>query len=177
MSTLSKPVFNTVFIGLGGNVGNVILSMVQALDGLNKHKEIEVVARSSLYKTPPWGDIDQDDFVNACATLSTSLPPIELLRVLKAEEAKLKRVKTRRWGPRTIDLDILIFENIEFANETLEIPHPRMTDRAFVLQPLAELSGSQVVKGRSFHEWLGLCDQSGIEKIPDQLGWVSGPTG
>ena len=165
---------NRIFIGLGGNVGDVIGSMVAALHGLDGHKDIWVIARSHLYRTPPWGDANQDDFINACAMLETGLQPIELLAVIKDLEKKLKRTKTRRWGPRTIDLDILLFGDVELDSATLEIPHPRMTERAFVLMPLADLDDQVLVRGKSVRHWLSQADLAGIARIEDQGGWVSG---
>lgn len=165
---------NRVFIGLGGNIGSVIGSMVTALDGLDRHKDVRVLARSCLYRTPPWGDENQDDFINACALLETGLEPVELLAVLKKQEKKLKRTKTRRWGPRTIDLDILLIDDVELDSTTLEIPHPRMTERGFVLMPLADLDDQVVVRGRSVRDWLSEANLFGITRIPDQGGWVSG---
>ena len=119
----------TVYIGLGGNVGDVEASMRQALALLDKHPQISLIAKSSLYETPPWGDEDQDRFLNACAKLETRLEPDELLGEMKAIEKGLLRKKTRRWGPRTIDLDILLYGETGYKSQALEIPHPRMTDR------------------------------------------------
>lgn len=162
-----------VYIGLGGNVGNVVSSMVEALKGLNQHPRIRLIGCSSLYATPPWGDVDQDDFINSCALLETSLSPEEFLSVLKDQEKLQKREKTRRWGPRNIDLDILVFENIRMKTPRLEIPHPRMTNRGFVLQPLYDLDKNLRIMEKSISHWLGQADLSGIKKLPDQSGWVS----
>ncbi len=176
MSILNNASAKRVFIGLGGNVGDVIASMVSALTRLNDSQDIQLVAKSSVYKTAPWGDLDQDDFVNSCVELKTVLGPMQLLHSLKAEEARLKRVSTRRWGPRTIDLDILIFDGIEISGNALEIPHPRMTERAFVLMPLSDLAPDEMINDLSISQWLEKCDLDGIEKLDDQKGWISGPT-
>jgi len=165
---------NHVFVGLGGNVGDVIGSMVSALNALDRLRDIRLVARSGLYRTPPWGDKGQADFINACALLETGLEPHDLLAVLKEQEKKLKRTKTRRWGPRTIDLDILLFGDVEYKSEALEIPHPRMTQRGFVLMPLADIDDLVMVRGRSVRDWLREADVAGIKEVPDQGGWVSG---
>ena len=165
-----------VYVGLGGNIGDVVSNMVAALDALHQQKDIRVVARSHLYSTPPWGDIDQPDFVNACALIETCLLPEEILKILKDEEKRLKRKKTRRWGPRVIELDILVFGEISIDTPILEIPHPRMTERAFVLKPMSELNASLYVNGKTIRQWLAEADISGIKKLEDQSGWSSGST-
>ncbi|MGB7287030.1 MAG: 2-amino-4-hydroxy-6-hydroxymethyldihydropteridine diphosphokinase [Salaquimonas sp.] len=162
------------YIGLGGNVGDVVTSMLQALSGLDEHQYINVLAKSRLYETPPWGDVDQDDFINACAKIQSNLEPIQLLKAMKNQEAELKREKTRRWGPRTIDLDILICENLTFKNEKLEIPHPRMLERSFVLKPLLDIAPDLQIADKAIRDWLETCDLEGIKELPDQKGWVSG---
>lgn len=174
MSTLNNTSLYTVYIGLGGNMGDVVSSMLSALNALNKHPKIKWKAASSLYQTPPWGDVDQEEFINAAAHLETTLSPRELLTVLKSEEARLKRTKTRRWGPRTIDLDILTFGNVEVDEEGLQIPHPRMGERGFVLLPLSDLTKSLKIQKNTVSELLERCDLTGIKKLKDQNGWKSG---
>lgn len=174
-SKLASDPEQIVYIGLGGNVGDVVSSMVGALNSLNGNEAVRVVARSALYCTPPWGDENQADFVNACAKLETGLGPEALLALLKKQEARLLRKQTRRWGPRTIDLDILLFGDRDFRSEILEIPHPRMHQRAFVLMPLADIAvGDEIVRGKTIAKWLEACDQRGITRLEDQKGWVSG---
>jgi len=166
--------WSKVYIGLGGNIGDVVAAMVEALGSLATNKQIRVVGRSSLYATPPWGDLDQDEFINACALLETTLEASELLIALKVQEKSLKRERTRRWGPRTIDLDILIFEKVEILTPTLEIPHPRITERGFVLMPLNDLNSKIILKDKSISYWLSKTDVTGIRKLEDQSGWISG---
>jgi 2-amino-4-hydroxy-6-hydroxymethyldihydropteridine diphosphokinase len=173
-SDISQEPWLSVYIGLGGNIGEVVASMAQALHVLDKHPSIRVLERSNLYTTPPWGDLDQDDFINACAKLETRLPPEGLLVELKKAEKHLKRKRTRRWGPRTIDLDILFFEGVEMKTETLEIPHPRMTERGFVLMPLNDLAPGLTIKGRSVNQWLKKIEVAGINRLDDHSSWISG---
>lgn len=160
---MSEPEWHQVFVGLGGNVGDVRAAFCKALDQLELHPDIRVLSISSLYKTPPWGDEDQDWFLNACAGLETTLDPLALLDVLKSLEKEMKREKTRRWGPRNIDLDILTYGDVCFRSERLEIPHPRMLDRAFVLKPLADIAPQILLSGKSVSDRLQLMNAHEIQ--------------
>ncbi len=124
-------------IGLGANVGDA----ADAIRAAIAHLEAigTVVARSSLYATPPWGVTDQPPFVNAAALLETALVPLDLLRALKRIEEGMGRLPSYRWGPRAIDLDILAYEGVLMTTEELTLPHPRLAERAFALVPLAEI--------------------------------------
>ena len=134
------------WIGLGGNVGDVRASMVAALDRLGEGG-CRVQAVSSLYETPPWGPVEQARFLNACVTVKTDLAPITLLALLHAIETELSRVRRERWGPRTIDLDLLAYESFVSGSDELTVPHPRIAERAFVLVPLAEIAPDLVIDG------------------------------
>ena len=158
-------------LGLGGNIGDVVATMRKALDKLQAHSELDIVKISSLYKTPPWGIEDQDWFVNACVEITTTLSPHELLEQCLATEKHLKRKRTLRWGPRTIDIDVLTFENYESDETKLTVPHPRMLERAFVLVPLAEIAPELMVQGHSVQHWLCGVEQSDIEKINCETPW------
>lgn len=162
---------NIVYLSLGGNLGDPQHSMAEALGLLDADSGIEVVAVSSLYRTPPWGKLDQPDFLNAAAKVTTSHDPRTLLGICLEVERALKRVREERWGPRLIDIDILTFGE-EIIRETgLEVPHPRMLERAFVLVPLAELAPDAVIGGRQVSERLAAIDATGIEKLPSGQGW------
>lgn len=130
------------------------MHLQQALDLLCKTEGIKTVEASSIYETVPVGYTDQEDFLNMVVRLSTTLQPFELLAACQDVELALGRVRTIRWGPRTADLDILLYNNDNIDTETLTIPHPRMRERAFVLVPLVELSPecSDPVTGRRFQE-------------------------
>ncbi len=145
--------------------------MRKALDKLQAHSELDIVKISSLYKTPPWGIEDQDWFVNACVEITTTFSPHELLELCLATEKHLKRKRTLRWGPRTIDIDVLTFENYESDETKLTVPHPRMLERAFVLLPLAEIAPELMVQGHSVQHWLGGVEQSDIEKLNCETPW------
>lgn len=130
----------TAYLGLGANLGNRQKTMRQALEELAAQPTIEVVAVSSLYQTAPVGMTDQPDFLNAAAAIRTTLMPQELLAHILQLEQKLGRLRTVRWGPRTIDIDILMYGSEEIKQPKLTVPHPRLGERAFALVPLAEIA-------------------------------------
>jgi 2-amino-4-hydroxy-6-hydroxymethyldihydropteridine diphosphokinase len=125
-------------IGIGANLGDPRLTVRDAIGRLGA--EGTLVAVSSLYKTRPWGVEDQPDFVNAAVRLRSDRDPLSLLRRLKALEVEMGRGPGLRWGPRVLDLDILLAEDTVLATESLTVPHPRIAERAFVLVPLAEIA-------------------------------------
>jgi len=124
-------------IGAGANLGDASGTVSRALGALAELGTVR--ARSSLYRSKPWGPVAQPDFVNAVALLETPLDPRALLDGLKALEARFGRVGSQRWGPRAIDLDLLLFDDLALDEPGLTVPHPRMRERAFVLVPLAEV--------------------------------------
>ena len=128
------------YIGLGSNLGRKKANIRRAIKLLSKNKDIKILKISSLYETEPVGYVKQDWFVNSCLKAETNLSPRQLLSVLKNVEKKLKRKRRFiKWGPRTIDLDILFYNNLKLKTKDLVIPHPEMHKRAFVLIPLMEL--------------------------------------
>ena len=165
---------NTVYLSLGGNLGDPAASMATALRLLDADDNTRVIAVSSLYRTPPWGKLDQPDFLNAAAEISTTLAPRALLDLCLEAERKLKRVREERWGPRLIDIDILVFGDRIIHETGLEVPHPRMLERAFVLAPLAEIAPELAVGGRSVSERLSAVDTSGIERLASGRDWWLG---
>lgn len=160
-----------VYLSLGGNLGDPAKSMGAALRLLDSTPGVEVVAVSSLYRTPPWGKTDQPDFLNAAAELRTSLAPRALLDACLDAERKLKRVRAERWGPRLIDIDILVFGGQVIHESGLEIPHPRMFERAFVLVPFAEIAPMLVMGGKPLADHLSSIDLSGIERLDSRRDW------
>ncbi|HEY0734242.1 MAG TPA: 2-amino-4-hydroxy-6-hydroxymethyldihydropteridine diphosphokinase [Herpetosiphonaceae bacterium] len=129
---------HNVYLGLGANLGERLATLRTARDRLAP--AMTVVRCSSLYETPPWGVTDQPSFLNAVCHAQTALSAFELLAVLKDLEADLGRTATTRWGPRLIDLDILLFDDLVLATPTLTIPHLHLHERAFVLIPLSEIA-------------------------------------
>lgn len=162
---------NTVYLSLGGNLGDPAQSMGAALRILDADDSTRVVAVSSLYRTPPWGKLDQPDFLNVAAEISTTLAPRALLALCLDAERKLKRVREERWGPRLIDIDILVYGERIIHETGLEVPHPRMLERAFVLAPLAEIAPGLAVGGRSVAKRLNAVDAAGIERLPTGRDW------
>ena len=127
-------------LGLGTNLGNREAALAQAVDLLAAMPGIEIEAVSNLYSSAPWGVADQPDFLNLCIRVETSLGPLQLLHACKSVEAKLGRQERLRWGPREMDVDVLLMQGVTLDTETLAIPHPRMAERRFVLEPLAEIA-------------------------------------
>lgn len=163
--------WSTATLGLGGNVGDPRAAMAAALRRLDEDLNCRVLAVSRLYRTPPWGKTDQADFLNCCAMVGTRLAPQPFLELCLGIERELKRVRIERWGPRTIDIDILTYDNQDVSTETLAIPHPRITERAFVLVPLADIAPQLDISGRKVSEWLSVIDAGGIEVASTDGSW------
>lgn len=155
-----------VAIALGSNLGNSQATVEAALELLNCDPNIEVKSRSSWYQTAPVGP-PQPDYINGCAILSVQLAPEALLEILLTVETQLGRVRRERWGPRTLDLDILLFNDLIWESSMLEIPHPRMRERAFVLVPLAEIAPNWIdpVTGKTILQLLADIDASTVVKL------------
>lgn len=160
-----------VYLALGGNVGDVRAAMAKAIARLAARDDTKITAISGLYRTPPWGDTDQPPFLNAAIAIATKLDPHRLLDAVKQIEKNLKRTKTRRWGPRTIDIDILVYADRAFADARLELPHPRLTERGFVLRPLADIAPDLEIAGEPVTAWLKRADQTGIEPVAGKRDW------
>jgi 2-amino-4-hydroxy-6-hydroxymethyldihydropteridine diphosphokinase len=163
-----------VFLGLGGNLGDPQASMAAALRILDADAGTHVVAVSSLYRTPPWGKTDQPDFINAAAEIRTSHAPRALLALCLDTERALKRERRERWGPRIVDIDILAFGDRLIREPGLEVPHPRIFERAFVLVPLAEIAPELKIIGTVVSEQLKAIDRAGIAKLPSAPDWWKG---
>ncbi|HWR07842.1 2-amino-4-hydroxy-6-hydroxymethyldihydropteridine diphosphokinase [Sporomusa sp.] len=143
-----------IALGLGSNIsgGNNTReeNIASAIRLLGDHPSITIEQISSLYETEPVGLKEQPSFLNAVIAINTELPPLELLEVCLKIERQMGRVREVRWGPRNIDIDLLLYHNVEMATTILELPHPRMPDRRFVLIPLAEIAGNLLVyKGQT----------------------------
>jgi 2-amino-4-hydroxy-6-hydroxymethyldihydropteridine diphosphokinase len=158
------------FIALGGNVGDVRATFDQAISLLCDDNAIRLTARSSDYRTPPWGFTEQPPFTNAVIAVSTTLAPHALLARAQACERALGRDRARareqRWGPRPIDLDLLAYDDVVLNDATLTLPHPHMFERAFVLVPLAEIAPDRVIAGIRVSDALKRVDTASIEKLP-----------
>lgn len=173
MSAAADNLDTRAWLGLGGNVGDVMAALKAALNGLNAMPEIAVTRVSPVYKTPPWGVEDQPWFFNCCAEINTSLSPEELLDACQQMEREGRRMRTIRWGPRTIDVDIVAMAGIEQVEQRLTIPHPRATERAFVIVPLADIAPDLQLGERTVSDWMTVIDQSGIEPATADGSWWS----
>jgi 2-amino-4-hydroxy-6-hydroxymethyldihydropteridine diphosphokinase len=158
------------FIALGGNVGDVRSTFARAIAMLCDGRAVRLKARSSDYRTPPWGVTDQPQFVNAVIAVVTSLSPHDLLVRAKGTERALgrDRARERRWGPRTIDIDLLAYDDVAMNDAELILPHPRLFERGFVLVPLAEIAPDREIDGVVVRDALSRVDQSGIDKLPQR---------
>ncbi|HVP36554.1 MAG TPA: 2-amino-4-hydroxy-6-hydroxymethyldihydropteridine diphosphokinase [Terriglobales bacterium] len=147
------------YLCLGSNLGNKINNLNQALKEIKNLKMVKVLRASSIYETEPVGFKDQSWFLNAAVKIKTKLPPLSLLYLLQGIERKLGRVKGKRWGPRKVDLDILLYNNVILKDVKLTLPHPQMHKRRFVLIPLVELGS------RWKHPSLNLTPKMLLDKI------------
>ena len=159
----------SVLIALGGNVGDVRETFRKAIANICGMTQAALVARSSDYVTPPWGGEKQDRFVNACIEIDTALDPHALLFTLHKIEKKFGRDRTKetRWGPRTLDLDLIAYDDVKLDKPELTLPHPRLFERAFVLVPLAEIAPDRVIGGRKVADALAGVSTAGIERLPN----------
>ncbi|CAA0081742.1 2-amino-4-hydroxy-6-hydroxymethyldihydropteridinepyrophosphokinase [BD1-7 clade bacterium] len=155
---------NLAYIGLGSNLNNPLTQVNQAIDDISTLGTIS--AQSSWYRSKPVGPQDQPDFINGVVALQTVLEPLPLLDALQSIEQAHHRIREKHWGPRTLDLDILLYNDACIDDPRLSIPHPWMTERAFVLIPLAEIASSlKMPNGHVINELALNTDVSGLEKI------------
>lgn len=163
-----------VFIGLGSNLSGDVegvykdsrAQLEQALDTIGKNAQIKLIKVSNFYQTPAIGPGNQADYINAAALLETGLSPIDLLDFLQSIENRQGRVRAERWGPRTLDLDILLYDQVIENSSRLTLPHPRLHERAFVLVPLADLDPTlNIPKQQNITQLLANCSSQGILKI------------
>ena len=154
-------------LALGGNVGNSRAILDRAVALLCDGTEVRLTARSSDYRTPPWGFKYQSPFINLCIAVETTLSPRDLLARAQGVELQLGRDRAheKRWGPRTADIDIIAYGDLTVDELGLTLPHPRLFERAFVLLPLAEIAPDRVIGGRAVREALDHVDTAGIERL------------
>jgi 2-amino-4-hydroxy-6-hydroxymethyldihydropteridine diphosphokinase len=154
-------------LGLGGNIGDVAAAFVDAFRRLAEAPGVRLARASSVYRTPPWGKLDQPDFLNMAALVETTLPARALLALCLDIERAMGRRRLERWGPRTLDIDILTYGEATIDEPDLKVPHPRLAERAFVLAPLAEIAPHLRIAGREIAQWLALADRTGVEVDPE----------
>jgi len=155
-------------IGFGANLGDARATLHKAVETFCDGEKVRLIARSSDYRTPPWGITTQPPFINLCIAVETVLPPRALLDHALATEMQFGRNRAAevRWGPRPLDIDILAYDGLAVDELSLKLPHPRLLERAFVLVPLAEIRPLLVVRGIPIAEALTRLDTSGIERLP-----------
>lgn len=154
------------FVALGANIGDPVATVQSAFEALATLEGVRLVRASSLYRTAPVGLKHQPAFINAVAEVETALDPHALLAALLDLEARFGRIRTLRWGPRTLDLDLLLFDELTLDTPALTLPHPRLHLRAFVLVPLAEIAPDLTIPGRgSVAAWLPAVANQGIERL------------
>ena len=157
---------HTAFIALGSNLGDPASTLRRAIAALAEMPQSRLETASSLYRSTPMGHADQPDFVNAVAQLSTTLAPQALLAALLAIEKDFGRERTFRNAPRTLDLDLLLYDAQVLDEPGLCLPHPRMHQRAFVLAPLIEIAPACIIPGRgSAADWLARCGEQSVDRL------------
>ena len=163
-SSTSEKTQSKAAIGLGSNLGESLTTLENAIQNLNEVTDITLTSHSSWYRTKPVGGPPQPDYVNACALLKVELDPYKLLETLLEIEQQFGRERKERWGARTLDLDLLLYDDLILDTPNLQIPHPRMIERAFVLVPLAEIAPDWIepVSGKTITQLREEVDCSGI---------------
>jgi 2-amino-4-hydroxy-6-hydroxymethyldihydropteridine diphosphokinase len=154
-------------VAFGGNLGDVRDTLDRAVAAFVDGKDVRLLARSSDYRTPPWGIEGQPPFVNLAIAVDTGLAPHALLARAQAVERALgrERAKELRWGPRAVDIDLIAYDDLALDTPDLTLPHPRLFERAFVLVPLAEIAPERVIGGSKVRDALARVDRAGIEKL------------
>ena len=154
------------YIGLGSNLADPVDQVKTAIGNLQSLPDSQLIAWSSLYASPPMGPQDQPDYINAVAEIETALSAHKLLDTLQAIEQQQGRIRKRHWGERTLDLDVLLYGQNEIDDERLQIPHPGISLRAFVLYPLAEIAPNlKIPKAGEIEQLLQNCPRDGLRKL------------
>lgn len=156
-----------VALGIGSNLGDRAGYLARAIEQLRSSPDVTVVATSPLVETQPVGGPDQPEFLNAVVILDTSLSPDEVLELAQACERDARRVRTERWGPRTLDVDVLAYDGVVRDDDDLTLPHPRAVERAFVLVPWALVDPDFVVRGRTVAQWAAEVGDAGVRAMGD----------
>lgn len=151
-------------LAFGGNLGDPVAAFAGALQSLRAHPQVALGSLSSVWRTAPWGKTDQPEFWNMVAAMDTELTPDALLSLALALEQVAQRERGERWGPRTLDIDILFYGDGAIQQPDLEVPHPRIAERAFVLAPLAEIDPTRIVGSATVAQHLAAVTQDGISR-------------
>ena len=162
---------NTAYLGLGSNLGNRRQHLAEAVRRLHTGPALQVVKVSSVYESSPVGVTAQPDFLNLVVQVETPHTPHELLAECLRMETDLGRVRSERWGPRTMDIDLLLYGNMRINDERLTVPHPRMRERSFVLTPLTEVAPGLKLEGKTIGELAAALGEAGLRKL-GPLDWA-----
>ncbi|HEY8246316.1 MAG TPA: 2-amino-4-hydroxy-6-hydroxymethyldihydropteridine diphosphokinase [Hyphomicrobium sp.] len=163
-STSAAPAFDCI-VALGSNLGDKAANIDQAIRLLTEQGDVRLLKRSSDYATEPWGKTDQDWFVNAAIAVATQLGPRQLLARCKEIERRMGRAVTEKWGPRIIDLDLLVYGDRAVNDPDLVLPHPHIGARAFVLAPLRDVAPDLVIDGKSVRDMYDAIDVSSVKPL------------
>lgn len=161
---LSHEPFDCI-VALGSNLGDKAANIDRAIALLTEAGDVRLLTRSRDYATDPWGKTDQDWFVNAAVSVATELAPRALLVRCKEIEERMGRVVTERWGPRIVDLDLLVYHGVTMSDDDLVLPHPHIAARAFVLAPLMDIAPDLVIGGRSVREMYDAIDHASVRPL------------
>ena len=161
-----------VYLGLGSNLDDPKANLCEVVEKLSARPDVRVIRLSSLYLTTPIGFADQPDFLNAVAVIETDLSPADMHAYARDVEDQMGRTRNFLWGPRVIDVDLLLWDSEEICTPDLTIPHPRMLERAFVLQPLSEVAPDLVLPdGRRVQDVLDQLGDQGVVRLPETDQW------
>lgn len=157
------------YLGLGTNMGDREGYLIEACKIINSNPKINILNESKIYETKAWGYTEQDDFLNMCLEIQTILTPQQLLEVCADVELKLERVRNIKWGPRSIDVDILFYANEIINEENLIVPHPKIRERAFVLIPLMDLNEELEIDGKKISYYLEQLSDEDKEEVKEYM--------
>ena len=161
---------NKAYLGLGTNMGDRFEYLSTACQLIDANENIRIIKKSKLYETKAWGYTDQAEFLNMCIEIETNLDEYGLLEACEQVEQMLNRERIIRWGPRTIDVDILFYNDIILDDEKLSIPHPRISERAFVLIPLMDLNTKLVIKNETIDVYLNSLSSDERGQVKEYIG-------
>ncbi len=164
-SPTDRPSAFDCIIALGSNLGDKVQNIDTAISLLTKPGDVRLVARSRNFATPPWGKLDQDWFVNACIAVASELSPRTLLERCQAIEEHMGRARTEKWGPRLIDLDLLVYRDETINEPDFVLPHPHIAERAFVLAPLMDIAPDLIIADVPVRELYKAIDLTGVRPL------------
>ena len=142
------------WLGLGANIDDRNAALTRAMQRISALPTTRIVKKSDIIESEPWGITDQPAFLNMAIEIETALPPVELLKALLLIETDMGRIRKEKWGPRVIDIDILMYDNLIINTPELTLPHPYITQRSFVIIPLAQITPEYEINGKKISEWL-----------------------